>query len=143
MRSAREEGSGGRLVEVAAARNSIEAGMLKGLLDEAGIPCMVRGYGVNGPQVGIGLLAEHGGPQQVLVHAARLEQARAVLADVLAAAEDPTAAAMAESERRLEYTGGGRRPRDYGLLGAYARIYFWSLLAMAAIAGLFFLSRAL
>lgn len=143
MAPARGDGSGGELVEVAAARDAFQAGMLKGLLHDAGIPCMTRGYGVDGQLLGFGLLTQGGGPQQVLVHADRLEEARTVLAEVLAADDDPTTDAIAASERRLEYSGPGRKPRDYGLLGAYARIYLFSLLALAAMAGLYFLGRAL
>lgn len=115
--------------------------MLKGLLEGAGIPAMVRPSGIDGQQLGFGLLIAQGGPQQVLVHAARLEEARAVLADALVAEEDDWAAPA--NAQHLEDALPGRKPRDYGLVGAYARIYFWSLLAMGAIAGVYFLSRAL
>lgn len=130
-----------RLVSVAAAPNSFEAGLLRGLLEDAGIPCMVRPSGVDGSQLGFGLLTEHGGPQQVLVHAARLEEARALLAEALAADEDDWAETA--NAQHLEDALPGRGPRNYGLIGAYARIYFWSLLAMGVIAGIYFLSRAL
>jgi hypothetical protein len=128
-----ESGSGDKLVEAVSARNSIEAGMLQGLLEDAGIPCMLRPYGVNGPQLGVALLPQHGGPQQVMVHANRLEEARAALDEALIANPEE---ALAPSAADLE---GGRGPRSYGLLGAYARILFWSFLAMAAAAGAYFL----
>lgn len=130
---------GEELVEAAGARNSIEAGMLQGLLEDAGMPCMVRSYGVNGPQLGIGLLPEHGGSQQVMVHARRLVEARGVLSRVRAA--DQALDAQLAAERRLEYSGRGRKPRNYNLIGAYARIWAWSLAVFAVIAGLYFLGR--
>jgi hypothetical protein len=36
----------------------------------------------------------------------------------------------------------GRRPRSYGLVGAYARIWLWSLTALAIAFGVFLLARA-
>lgn len=102
-----------RLVEVAATRNSIEAGMLQGLLEDAGIPVMVRSSGIDGQQLGFGLLIQHGGPQQVLVHAARLGEARAVLADALIA-EDEDWATTANAEY-LDDALPGRKPRALGV----------------------------
>jgi hypothetical protein len=35
----------------------------------------------------------------------------------------------------------GRGPRSYGVVGAYARIWFWSLAALAVVFGVFLLAR--
>jgi hypothetical protein len=35
----------------------------------------------------------------------------------------------------------GRGPRSYGLIGAYARIWFWSLAVLAVTFGIFLLAR--
>jgi hypothetical protein len=37
----------------------------------------------------------------------------------------------------------GRGPRNYGLIGAYARIWFWSLGALGVTFGVFLRLRAL
>jgi hypothetical protein len=117
------------LVVVATARDPVEAAVLKGMLDDVGIPCC--------------LLPEQDAPRELLVSAGRLEEARAVLIDAMTELEDQGTAAIRASERRLEYSGPGRKPRGYGEFGAYARIYLWSLLAITAMAALYFLGRAL
>lgn len=134
---------GSELVPLIAARDAIEAGMIRGLLEERGIPCLARGVGVDGPRLGVGLLPSDGGPQQLLVHAARFEEASAVLAETLV--EDPVPGEDAWEETanaaHLEDAGGGREPRGYGLVGAYARIYLFSFAVIAAAFGVFLLLR--
>ena len=75
------------LVEAAFVRDAVEAEMIKALLGDAGIPSMVRPVGVNGPQLGFALLPR-GGSQQVMVHASRLKEARAVIAGAPGAEEE-------------------------------------------------------
>jgi hypothetical protein len=75
----------------------------------------------------------------VMVHADRADRARALLE-----------ATMAEGQQDLpesvnsEYLADaeGRKPRDYGLIGGYARAYFWSFAAMALAFAVFMLLRA-
>lgn len=96
--------------------------------------------GVDGPQLGSGLLNPGGGQQRVMVLASRAEEARAVLAETLVedseALPEPVNAAYLADAR-------GHRPRGYGLLGAYARIYLVSLAAIAAALAIFLLVRVL
>jgi hypothetical protein len=47
-----------------------------------------------------------------------------------------------DRQRPVSGEDRGRKPRDYGLLGAYARIWFWSVGAMALAFGIFLLLRA-
>jgi hypothetical protein len=126
------------LVKVAYARNQPEAEMIQGLLESRDIPSVLQSLGVNGPQLGIGLLPTS--PQRVLVRAEQAEKARVLLAEVLAedAQEDWPRTANASN---LE-DAGGRKPRSYGLVGAYARIYLWSLGIVAVAFGIFLLLRA-
>jgi Putative prokaryotic signal transducing protein len=129
------------LVQVAWTGDEVEAGLIQGLLEEAGIASSCEHVGINGPQVGFGLLNPGGGSRRVMVHAVRAEEAKTLLAETLVADEheappEPVNAEHLEDAR-------GRRPRNYGLIGAYARAFLWSFLAMAAAFGVFVLLRAL
>jgi len=127
------------LVSVAFASDRAEADMIKGLLDTAGIAGIVQQTGVNGPQLGYGLLNPGGGGQQVLVRADQADAARALLEGT--AVNEPTESAGGEDDLEAEEVTGGRA-RNYGLFGAYARIWFWSFGAMALAFGIFLLLRA-
>jgi hypothetical protein len=129
------------LVEAAFVGDEHQAAMIQALLEEKGIPSLQQQVTPSGPQLGYGLMGLGGGSRRIMVHPHLAEEARALVA-----------AAMAESENEvpepvnaeyLEEAEGGRKPRNYGLIGAYARIYLVSLVAMIAIAGSYFLLRAL
>lgn len=137
-------GAGGELIEVAYAEGWVQAEMIQGLLQNAGIPSLLQPVGMNvdGPQLGVsGVLARGfgGGPQRVMVHAARAVAARDLLAETLVEDEVGELPESANAEYLDE--ASGRKPRGYGLLGAYTRIFFWSFGAMVLICGLYFLSR--
>lgn len=136
---------GGELVEVAFVRDSIEGEMIRGVLEAAGIPSMLQQVGFDGAQLGLGPLPTHGGAQKVLVHAEREEEARALIAATLAEGEDEANAEIPEpvNATYLEGAKKGRGPRDYGVVGAYTRIYLVSFGVMAAIFAVWLLSRAL
>jgi hypothetical protein len=69
------------LVEVACVRNQGEAEIIRGLLESAGIPCLVQPSGIASPQLGVaGLLAN---PLGLMVHAERAEDARALIAQAI------------------------------------------------------------
>jgi len=112
--------------------------MIKGLLESRGIPSLLLPIGIDGPQVGIGLLNPGGGSRRVMVHAHRLEEARVLLAEVLVEDERPESEGV--TARQLEEDREGRA-RDYSLLGAYARAWLWSVGALAVAFGLFLLLR--
>jgi hypothetical protein len=139
-----DEGAGGELVKVAFARDRIEAELIHGLLENAGIPSLLEqaGLDVDGPQLGFGLTTRGfgGGAQRVMVHANRAEQARALLAETLVEDEEEAAPEIANA-KYLEEAGGGRA-RNYGVVGAYGRALLWSLVVMAAAFGIFLLLRA-
>ena len=112
------------------AANRVEAEMVQGLLESEGVPSMLQATGVNGPQLGVGL-SPHS-PQRVMVRAEHADLARRLLVDTgkeedLNVDELANAAYLDEAE--------GRGPRSYGVIGAYARIWFWSLAAMALAFG--------
>jgi hypothetical protein len=136
--------SGGKLVKVAFARDRVEAEMIHGLLESAGIPSLLEqaGLNVDGPQLGFGLASQGfgGGPQRVMVHADRAEQARTLLAETLVEDGEEAMPEIVNAEY-LKDAGGGRA-RNYGVVGAYGRALFWSLGLMAVAFGAFLLLRA-
>jgi hypothetical protein len=131
---------GGRdLVSVAFANDRAEGDMIKGLLDSAGIPSVLQQMGVDGPRLGIGLLNPGGGSQRVMVRPAQAEAARALLGEAVAPSE---AGDWAEGDGSPDgEEAEGRKPRNYGLVGAYGRIWAWSLSAMMLAFGIFLLLR--
>jgi hypothetical protein len=74
---------GEELTSVAIAADAIEGAMIRGLLEDAGIPAFLRSSAakVDGSELAFGMLARGstGGPQDVMVPAARSEEAAAVL----------------------------------------------------------------
>ena len=76
-----------------------------------------------------------------MVHADRAEEARKLLTE--ARAEDEQTAPEPVNARYLE-AARGRGPRNYGVMGAYARMYLVALLAIIGFAlafGVFMLLR--
>jgi putative signal transducing protein len=126
------------LVEVAYVSNAGEAAMVQGLLEEAGIPSMLQGVGFDGPRIGVAWVPN--APQRVMVHAPRLEEARALIAKTLAENEGEALPEIANASYLEEAEGG--KPRSYGLIGGMGRIYLVSFGAMAVAFGVFLLLRA-
>jgi hypothetical protein len=126
------------LVEVMFAPNRAEAEMVQGLLESEGVPSVLQATGVNGPQLGAGLLPQS--PQRVMVRAEHADLARRLLAET-GMEEDLDVDGLANAGYLDEARGRG--PRSYGVIGAYARIWFWSLAALAVTFGIFMLVRVL
>ncbi len=133
------DGDGEGLVSVALTKDRAEAEIVKGLLESAGIPCFLQSVGVDGPLHGIGWLNPSGGARQVMVRAGHSHEARSLLAQTLTEGEGTALADSASATDHEEM--GGRRPRNYGLIGAYARIWAWSLAAMILAFTVFLLLR--
>jgi hypothetical protein len=77
------------LVAAAYAGNPLEAEMIRGVLESGGIPSVVQSEGITGKHMEVGLLnMVGGGSQQILVHADRLDEARALLAAAVPEEED-------------------------------------------------------
>lgn len=112
--------------------------MIQALLEDGGIPSLVQQLGPDGPTLGFGLLNPDGGFHRVMVHVGRSDEAQALLADAVSEeGPEPVNATY------LEDASGGRKPRSYGVIGAYARIYAVSLVVMAASFGVYMLMRVL
>jgi hypothetical protein len=127
----------GDLVEVAFVGDEFQAEMIRALLDEHGIPSLQQQVTPSGAQLGYGLMNPSGGARRVMVHSQRADRARALI-EAATAEEIPPEPVNAEY---LEDAKGGRKPRSYGLIGGYARAYFWSFLAMAGFFGVWVLLR--
>jgi hypothetical protein len=128
--------AGADLVEVALANDPVEGEMIQGLLQSGSIPSILQPIGLNGPQLGIGLLPQ--GAQRVMVRASQADTAHRLLAETMVEkdleAEELANAAYLDDARE-------RGPRSYGLIGAYARIWFWSFVALGVAFGVFLLAR--
>jgi hypothetical protein len=134
-------GTGGESVGVAYANDRVEAEMIRGLLESAGIPSAVQQRGIDGPLLGFGLLNPGGGARRIMVHANQAEAARAVLAESLVPGEQDGWDALVDADDTDE--GPGRKPRNYNLISAYARIWFWSVIAMGLAFAIFLLLRSI
>jgi len=128
----------GDLVEVAFVGHEFEAEMIRVLLEEHGIPSLQQQVTPSGPQLGYGLMNPGGGARRVMVHAERADRARALIEATRAEGSIPEPV----NAEYLEEAEGGRGPRNYGLIGGYARAFFWSILAMAAFFGVWMLLHA-
>jgi hypothetical protein len=133
---------GGDLVGIAHGENRVEAEMIQGLLENAGIRSLLQPVS-NASAYGIGGLryAYTDGPQRIMVRAEQAEQARLLMSETFVAEADQFSE-IANAEH-LEAAAGGRKPRRYGYVGGMARIYLWGFGAMALAFGVFLLLRAL
>lgn len=135
---------GAELVEVAYADEPAEAEMIQGLLASNEISSVLQPTGLNISRIGGvgGLGSGYGdrGSQRVMVHADQAEQARVLLDETMVESEEEAWPEIANT-RHLE-GGDGRKSRGYGLVGAYARIYIFSLGAVVVAFGIFILLRA-
>jgi hypothetical protein len=129
---------GTELVEVAFVGDEPQALMIQALLKEQGIPSLKQQATPSGPMLGYGLLNPGGGSQRVMVNASQAEQARVLLAETLI--EDETAGPEPVNAEYLA-DAEGRGPRNYGVIGAYARAFLWSIGAMALAFAIFMLLR--
>lgn len=126
------------LVEIAFVGDEPQALMIQALLKEHGIPSLQQQVAPSGPQLGYGLMNPGGGSRRVMVNAHQAEEARALLAELQTGYEESPEFANAEHLAEAE----GRGPRNYGLIGAYARAFAVSVGAMALAFGAFMLLRA-
>src|SRR6187200_2758494 len=117
----------GDLVEVAFVGDEVQAAMIQALLEQHEIPSLQEQVGPSGRQLGEPLL-NPGGSRRVMVHAHRVEEARAVLTEAMAEGEQDAPEPV--NARYLE-AQSGRGLRSYGLIGAYMRIFAVSAAAMA------------
>ncbi len=127
-------------VGVAFVNSEAEAAMIQGLLEENGIRSMQQTVWPGRPLFGYGPLNFAGGARRVMVYPEQAEEAHALLADVVTESEseppEPVNAAYLEDARR------GHKPRSYGLIGGFARIYLVAFGIFAVAFAVFMLLRA-
>lgn len=129
------------LVKVAWARDPAEGALMRGLLENAGIPSLLRPEVADGPKLGFALLNPGGGPQQLMVRAEQAERARALLGETLVEDEEAAFPEPVNAEY-LEDARGGRKLRSYGVIGAFGRMYLVAFGAFAVAFVVFLLTRA-
>ncbi len=130
---------GADVVQVAFATDAVEGEMIRGLLEGGGIACLLRPAGINGPMLGFGLLPRSA--QRVMVRPDRAEAARRLLRESLFENEQSAAGEIAEPE--YPEASSGRKPRNYGLIGGYARAWAWSIGTMAIVFAVFLVLRGI
>lgn len=92
MSAPERDRSGEEMVEVAWAKDPVEAEMIQGLLESGGIRSLLRSSGMTGRQVGLGQLYAGlgGGVQRVMVWESEAEAARTLLAETLVGEDEET-----------------------------------------------------
>ena len=120
------------------AKDRVEAEMIQGLLESAGIPSVLQHMGVDGSLVGIGVLNPAGAPRRVMVRAEESERARTLIAETLVEGGEVDLTELAEAPPE---ESGQREPRGYGLVDGYARIWAWSLGVIGLAFAVFLLLR--
>jgi uncharacterized protein (DUF1786 family) len=124
------------LVQIAFAETREEAALIRGLLREAGIRSLARQASLNGTTLGGGVLTRS--TRRIFVRPEQAEAARTVLAETMV--EEPPEEVIPEPAN-AEYLADAtsRRPRDYSVLGAFARFYLIALVVVGAALVVFLL----
>lgn len=127
------------LVEVAFVADEFQAGMIQALLEEHEIPSLQEQVTPSGPQLGYGLMNPGGGARRVMVHVERADRARALIEATMVEKSFPEPV----NARHLEEAEGGPNPRNYNVIGAYARAYLVAFVVFALVFALWMLDRTL
>ncbi|HVV90764.1 MAG TPA: DUF2007 domain-containing protein [Solirubrobacterales bacterium] len=134
----RDERSRDGLVQIAFADTREEAALIRGLLREEGIKSLARQASLSGPALGAGLLTRSS--RRVYVRPDDAVAARRLLAETMV--EDPLEEEIPEPANAAHLADAdGRRPRDYTVLGAYARGWLVALAILAIAFALFIAFR--
>ena len=130
--------SGDDLVQIAFADTREEAALIRGLLREDGIRSLARQAGLEGGVGTSSLLTRS--PRRIYVRAEDAERGRTLLAETMV--EDPLAEEIPEPAN-AEYLADatGHRPRNYSVLGAYARAWLLAAAVFAVVLLVFFVLR--
>ncbi|HKZ12214.1 MAG TPA: DUF2007 domain-containing protein [Solirubrobacterales bacterium] len=130
--------SGDDLAQIAFAETREEAALIRGLLREEGIRSLAKQTGVNGPMLGSGLLTSS--PRRIYVRAEDADRARTLLGETMV--EDPLAEEVPEPANAAYLADAtGHRPRDYSVLGAYARAWLVAGGVLAVAFAVFLIAR--
>ncbi|MGH2937349.1 MAG: putative signal transducing protein [Solirubrobacterales bacterium] len=132
----RDEHSRDGLVQIAFAETREEAALMRGLLREEGIRSLAKQASINGPALGAGLLTRSS--RRIYVRPEDAEAARRLLSETMV--EDPQEEEVPEPANAAYLADAtSHRPRDYGLLGAYARAWIAAVVILAVALVIFIL----
>jgi hypothetical protein len=127
---------GEELVQVAYADTREEAALIRGLLREEGIRSLARPATLEAQTRSMGLLTRS--PKRIYVHRERAARARELLGEVMV--EDPLEAEIPESANAEHLAdAAGHKPRDYNVIGAYARAWLVAAIVLGLILAFFLL----
>ncbi len=132
----RGDDSGREPVQIAYADTREEAALIRGLLREEGIDCIARQAGVEGGVGTSSLLTRS--PRRIYVRPEDAAAARTLIAETMV--EEPVEEEIPEPVNAAYLEGRGRRkPRDYNVVGAYARMYVVGFVLLGLILVVFLL----
>lgn len=121
---------GDDLVQIAFAETREEAALISGLLREEGIRSLAKQAAINGPMLGSGLLTRS--PRRIYARAEDADRARTLLGETMV--EDPLREEVPEPANAAYLADAtGPRPRDYSVLGAYARSWVTAAAVLALV----------
>ena len=116
----RDDDSGEGPVQIAFADTREEAALIRGLLREAGSGASPGRPSIEGPALGSGLLTRSS--RRIYVRPEDAAAARTLIAETMV--EDPAEAEIPEPVNAAYLDEArGHKPRDYNVIGAYARAY--------------------
>jgi hypothetical protein len=119
---------GSDLIQIAFADTREEAALIRGLLREEGIRSLAKQAAINGPSLGAGLLTSS--PRRIYVVPGDAEAARKLLAETMV--EDPLEEEIPEPANATYLADAqGHKPRNYTVVGAYARAWIVGLTVLA------------
>ncbi|HVW45411.1 MAG TPA: DUF2007 domain-containing protein [Solirubrobacterales bacterium] len=131
-------GRGEELVQVAYTDTREEAALVRGLLREEGIRSLARQATLNAPTIGMGLLTRTA--RRVYVRPEDADRARELLGEVMI--ENPLEDDVPEPVNAAHLADArGRRPRDYNVIGAYARACLVAIVVLGLVFVFFELVR--
>ncbi len=132
----RGDDSGEGPVQIAFADTREEAALIRGLLREAKIKSIARQTSFEGPTLGTGLLSRSS--RRIYVRPEDAAAARTLISETMV--EDPAETEIPEPVNAAYLDEArGHKPRNYSLIGAYARFYLVAIVVVGLVLAVFLL----
>jgi hypothetical protein len=126
----RGDDSGEGPVQIAFADTREEAALIRGLLREAKIKSIARQTSFEGPSLGTGLLTRSS--RRIYVRPEDAAAARTLIAETMV--EDPAETEIPEPVNAAYLDEArGHKPRNYNVIGAYARTWLVAIVVLGLI----------
>jgi hypothetical protein len=126
----RGDDSGEGPVQIAFADTREEAALIRGLLREAKIKSIARQTSFQGPTLGTGLLTRSS--RRIYVRPEDAAAARTLIAETMV--EDPSEIEIPEPVNAAYLDEArGHKPRNYNVIGAYARFYLVAIVVIGLV----------